>query len=96
MGEGKGEEVVKQGERAAGRVRWKGRVFSGGILRGGTPTGFCVIVFWAGGAESGSRDPRLLIGRPYGTRGLAVVGVVGVVNPERCSGLVWGVPTERG
>ncbi len=34
---------------------------------GGTRTGFCVIVLGTGGAASGSRDPRLLTGRPYGT-----------------------------
>ena len=34
---------------------------------GGEPrTGFCVIVLGTGGAASGSRDPRLLTGRPYG------------------------------
>jgi hypothetical protein len=35
--------------------------------RGWTPTGSCGIVLGTGGAASGSRDPRLLIGRPYGT-----------------------------
>jgi hypothetical protein len=34
---------------------------------GRTPTGSCVMLLGTGGAASGSRDPRLLIGRPYGT-----------------------------
>ena len=38
-----------------------------GYVSGGTPTGFCVIVLGTGGAARGSRDPRLLTGRPYGT-----------------------------
>ena len=36
-------------------------------LEGGTRTGFCVMVLGTGGAASGSRDPRLVTGRPSGT-----------------------------
>ncbi len=35
--------------------------------RGEARTGFCVIMLLTGGAASGSRYPRLVTGRPYGT-----------------------------
>ena len=38
-----------------------------GALGGGGPTGSCGIVFGTGGTASGSRHPRLVTGRPYGT-----------------------------
>ena len=47
------------------------------IQRGGTPTGFCVIVLETGGAARGSRYPRLLTGRPYGTGLVWLAGFLG-------------------
>ena len=47
------------------------------IQRGGTPTGFCVIVLGTGGAARGSRYPRLLTGRPYGTGLVWLAGFLG-------------------
>jgi hypothetical protein len=83
-----------------GRVR-RARVQSlacPGLFGEGEPrTGFCGIVLGTGGAASGSRHPRLVTGRPYGTgacggagweRGGA--GVLGELEWCRASGLAPG------
>jgi hypothetical protein len=44
---------------------------------GRTPTGSCVMLLGTGGAASGSRDPRLVTGRPYGTGACGERGLVG-------------------
>ncbi len=40
---------------------------AGALGERGTLTGSCGVVLGTGGAASGSRHPRLVTGRPYGT-----------------------------
>ncbi len=77
---------------AAGSGRWAVGVLRGCVGRGEPRTGFFVIVLGAGGAASGSRDPRLLTGRPYGTRRVGR----GAMYLGRCARLVWVGLLARG
>ena len=77
MGGGESSEPRVPGgaERAGRRTSCAGRAVMLAAVQslrlagweGLTPTGSCVIMLGTGGTASGSRDPRLFTGRPYGT-----------------------------